>query len=60
MANLAASSDVKTDLFETVRLGPYQLANRSVMAPSTRSRAGADGVTTALMVEYYAQLASAE
>jgi len=48
-----------SDLFQPVRLGPYQLANRIVMAPLTRSRAGVDGLATPLMVEYYAQRASA-
>jgi N-ethylmaleimide reductase len=47
------------DLFQPLRLGPYELANRIAMAPLTRSRAGQDGVPTALMVEYYAQRASA-
>jgi len=47
------------DLFQPVRLGPYQLANRIVMAPLTRSRAGEDGVPRPLMAEYYAQRASA-
>ena len=47
------------DLFRPVRLGPYELANRIVMAPLTRSRAGEDGVPTPLMVEYYGQRASA-
>ena len=47
------------DLFEPTWLGPYRLANRIVMAPLTRSRAGARGVPTALMAEYYAQRASA-
>jgi N-ethylmaleimide reductase len=47
------------DLFRPVRLGPYELANRIVMAPLTRSRAREDGVPTPLMVEYYAQRASA-
>lgn len=45
-------------------LSPYTLAgaslrNRFVMAPMTRNRATADGVPTALMVEYYAQRAEA-
>jgi N-ethylmaleimide reductase len=48
-----------SDLFQPVQLGPYQLANRIVMAPLTRSRAGADGVPQPLMAEYYAQRASA-
>jgi N-ethylmaleimide reductase len=47
------------DLFEPVRLGAYRLANRIVMAPLTRNRAGEDGVPSALMAEYYAQRASA-
>jgi len=48
-----------SDLFQPVRLGPYQLANRIVMAPLTRSRASEDGVPRPLMAEYYAQRASA-
>ncbi len=51
--------EAPSDLFEPVRLGPYQLANRVVMAPLTRSRAGEDGVPRPLMAEYYAQRASA-
>ncbi len=47
------------DLFQPVQLGPYRLANRIVMAPLTRSRAGDDGVPRPLMAEYYAQRASA-
>lgn len=47
------------DLFQPVRLGPYQLANRIVMAPLTRSRASEDGVPTPLMARYYAQRATA-
>ncbi|MNG88144.1 N-ethylmaleimide reductase [compost metagenome] len=46
-------------LFEPVRLGELQLANRIVMAPMTRSRAGSDGVPGSDMVEYYRQRASA-
>lgn len=48
-----------TDLFDPAPLGSLQLANRIVMAPLTRNRAGSDGVATALMAEYYAQRASA-
>jgi N-ethylmaleimide reductase len=48
-----------SDLYQPVRLGPYQFANRIVMAPLTRSRAGEDGVPGSLMAEYYAQRASA-
>src|SRR5664280_3713061 len=50
---------VHTDLFDTVELGEYRLANRVVMAPLTRSRASAQGVPTSMMAEYYAQRASA-
>jgi N-ethylmaleimide reductase len=54
-----AQSRPHSDLFQPVWLGPYHLANRIVMAPLTRSRAGADGVPVPLMAEYYAQRASA-
>lgn len=47
------------DLFTPTRLGALQLRNRIVMAPMTRSRAGADGVPTGIMVDYYRQRASA-
>ena len=47
------------DLFSSVRVGPYELPNRLVMAPMTRNRTGAGNVPTALNVEYYAQRAGA-
>jgi N-ethylmaleimide reductase len=53
------STEGRSDLFQPVRLGLYNLANRIVMAPLTRSRAGADGIPRPLMAEYYAQRASA-
>lgn len=46
-------------LFTPVRLGAIELANRVVMAPMTRDRAGPGDVPTDLMVEYYRQRASA-
>jgi len=46
-------------LLSPIRLGNIPLANRIVMAPMTRDRAGPGDVPTALMVEYYAQRASA-
>lgn len=46
-------------LFTPVRLGALDLANRIVMAPMTRDRAGPGDVPTDAMVEYYAQRASA-
>jgi N-ethylmaleimide reductase len=46
-------------LFEPVRLGALQLANRIVMAPMTRNRASPDGVPTAIMADYYGARADA-
>lgn len=48
-----------SDLFQPCQLGSLSLANRIVMAPLTRSRAGAGDVPTPLMATYYAQRASA-
>ncbi len=48
-----------TDLFAPYRLGERELANRFVMAPMTRNRAGAGGAPTSLNAEYYAQRAGA-
>ena len=48
-----------SDLFEPVRMGPLTLANRIVMAPLTRSRAGEGGVPGQLNAEYYTQRATA-
>ncbi len=58
MSDIAAVQ-AASDLFRPARLGPYELANRIVMAPLTRSRAGEDGVPTPIMADYYAQRASA-
>ncbi|MFE0044636.1 alkene reductase [Streptomyces albireticuli] len=55
MTNTAALSR----LFEPTSLGALPLANRLVMAPLTRNRAGADGVPQPIMATYYAQRASA-
>ena len=46
-------------LFSPVTVGPYRLANRIVMAPMTRSRAGSGNVPTAMNATYYAQRAGA-
>ena len=46
-------------LFSPVTLGSLELPSRVLMAPMTRSRAGAGGVPTPLMTTYYAQRASA-
>lgn len=46
-------------LLSPVRLGPYELKNRMVMAPLTRMRAGEGNVPGPLNAEYYRQRASA-
>jgi len=48
-----------TTLFQPYTLGSMTLANRIVMAPLTRNRAGAGLVPSALAATYYAQRASA-
>ncbi len=47
------------DLFSPLKMGPFTLRNRIVMAPMTRNRAGAGNVPQAMNVEYYQQRASA-
>lgn len=47
------------DLFRPARLGRLTLANRIVMAPLTRNRAGPGNVPQPLNAEYYAQRAGA-
>jgi len=54
-----AARSAARDLFAPARLGPYILANRIVMAPMTRNRAGAGNVPQPMNAEYYAQRASA-
>ncbi len=51
--------DPNLSLFSPVRIGELELPNRLLMAPMTRSRAGAGNVPTALNATYYAQRASA-
>ena len=46
-------------LFDPVRVGEIDLANRIVMAPLTRNRAAAGQVPSELAVEYYRQRAGA-
>ena len=46
-------------LFDPLKVGDLVLPNRVLMAPLTRSRAGASRTPNALMAEYYAQRASA-
>lgn len=45
-------------LFRPVRVGPYQISHRIVLAPLTRMRSEAGDVPGDLMVEYYTQRAS--
>ncbi len=53
------TDDRGPNLFTPIRLGPYELRNRVVMAPMTRNRAGEGNVPTPLMAEYYTQRAGA-
>jgi N-ethylmaleimide reductase len=46
-------------LFEPVEVGAFQLANRIVMAPLTRNRAGPGVVPSVFAAEYYSQRATA-
>ena len=48
-----------SDLFQPARFGALELANRVVMAPLTRSRAGSAGIQGAMNATYYAQRATA-
>lgn len=56
---MTMSKPQTTDLFSPVTLGTIEAANRIVMAPMTRSRAGEDGVPKDMHVAYYRQRASA-
>ncbi|MFE0417298.1 MULTISPECIES: alkene reductase [Streptomyces] len=58
MSVTPASASVSPSLYAPVVLGDIELANRVVMAPLTRMRAGASGVPGDLMVEHYRQRAS--
>jgi 2,4-dienoyl-CoA reductase-like NADH-dependent reductase (Old Yellow Enzyme family) len=46
-------------LFDATKMGALELANRLVMAPLTRGRAGQQRTANALMTEYYEQRATA-
>ncbi|AVR87981.1 alkene reductase [Thauera aromatica] len=48
-----------TSLFDPIRIGDLDLANRIVMAPLTRNRATAGELAGPMTVEYYRQRASA-
>ena len=53
------TDNAASELFQPVRMGALTLPNRVVMAPLTRSRAGAGDVPGPLNATYYAQRASA-
>lgn len=60
MSNSAILSQVAgSDLFHPVEVGALTLPNRIIMAPLTRSRAGAGDVPGPMNAEYYAQRATA-
>ena len=48
-----------TTIFDPIKLGDLELANRIIMAPLTRCRADEGRVPNALMAEYYTQRADA-
>ena len=53
-------TDIGLDLLlSRTQVGKLSLKNRMIMAPMTRSRAGAGDAATPLMAEYYSQRASA-
>lgn len=53
-------TDIGLDLLlSRTQVGKLSLNNRMIMAPMTRSRAGAGDAATPLMAEYYSQRASA-
>ena len=58
MTHFLAQS-IMTTLFDPIRVGELELANRVVMAPLTRNRAAPGQVPSDLAVEYYRQRASA-
>ncbi|KTC76914.1 alkene reductase [Legionella brunensis] len=56
---MSADEITASDLFLPTMLGSLTLANRIIMAPLTRSRAGKGDVQGPMNAEYYAQRASA-
>ncbi|MEM9542232.1 MAG: alkene reductase [Cyanobacteria bacterium P01_E01_bin.42] len=56
----ATVSDTSLEvLFQPLTLGAIAISNRIIMAPLTRARSGVERIPNDLMVEYYAQRASA-
>ena len=58
-AGAPAGDASSSDLFQPVQAGPVTLSNRIVMAPLTRSRAGAGDTPRQLNATYYEQRATA-
>jgi 2,4-dienoyl-CoA reductase-like NADH-dependent reductase (Old Yellow Enzyme family)/NAD(P)-dependent dehydrogenase (short-subunit alcohol dehydrogenase family) len=54
----STTEDSMSTLFDTVRVGRYDLHNRVAMAPMTRSRAQSDGTPGQLAAHYYGQRAT--
>jgi 2,4-dienoyl-CoA reductase-like NADH-dependent reductase (Old Yellow Enzyme family) len=48
-----------TTLFDPIQLGALSLKNRIIMAPMTRARGTQDHLPTLMMIDYYAQRATA-
>jgi len=48
-----ANSESFRTLFDANQVGDLNLKNRVVLAPLTRSKAGAERIPNALMAEYY-------
>lgn len=48
-----------TTLFDPIQLGALSLKNRIIMAPMTRARGTQDHLPTPMMIDYYAQRATA-
>ena len=59
MTPTSVHNSLTIDLLTPIKVGPYTLRNRVVMAPLTRNRAGLDSVPNDLNVWYYSQRASA-
>ena len=57
--NTSEDTNEQINLLSPVRLGAYELSNRMVMSPLTRSRAGVGLAPTDMNVTYYRQRASA-
>ena len=57
--DIATNGAAAADLFQPAGLGTLTLPSRVVMAPMTRSRAGAGDAPHALNTTYYAQRAGA-